>query len=101
MAEILTDVALATIALLSGVVAVTLAVIAARAVWGGQDAYRANRTHMLDGIKKAFMGRLKDESPTGEKRTSHGLAIDLKTLSLISQQRLSTEAVDDVIGRQT
>ncbi|WP_294610650.1 hypothetical protein [uncultured Roseovarius sp.] len=84
-----------------GVFALYFAVVTFRAGFWGRQAYDANKSCMpSNNVFKVAAGDFGTYPKDGETRTSHGLAICIKTRKLQPQHRLSREAVDDVIGRR-
>ncbi len=81
------------------VTAIAFAWVSFRAAFYGSAAYEANRSITDANIKQTFLGRMRPERSNSERRSTHGLAIDLRTMKLLPQRRLSNEAIDDVIGR--
>ncbi|SFR51489.1 hypothetical protein SAMN04488005_2441 [Yoonia tamlensis] len=89
-----------TLGIFCGIAAVAFFWVTVRTVLHGRSAYEANRSAYYPGIKRAFLGILREPSSMIDRRTSEGLAIGLKSRKLIAQQRLSSEALDDVMGRR-
>ena len=85
---------------LSGIAAISLAVVTARAWWHGHAAYDANRKVSHKSALRTFKGEMKGPEWDQDGRTSHGLAIRLESNELVAQRKLSAEAIDDVIGRR-
>lgn len=83
-----------------GFLAIAFAISTFRLVVFGQDAYRANRRLTPANPVQVWKGKLRDDVTDVDLRASHGIALDLRTGSLEAQRRLSTEAIDDVIGRR-
>lgn len=81
----------------SGILAAYLAVTTFRAWYSGSDAYEANRAATPRSIVSVLSGQ---KGRVSHNRNSFGLAVELNSGKLVSQQRLSREAVDDVIGRR-
>lgn len=98
--NIVLELAQVSLGVFCGVAAVAFFWTTLRTVYAGRSAYEANRSAYYPGIKKAFLGTLREPSRMTDRRTSEGLAINLKSGKLMAQQKLSTEAVDDVIGRR-
>lgn len=84
---------------LLGTLAVYFAIATFRAWYSGSDAYEVNRAATAPSVRSVLGGQI-GKKPNEKNRNSFGLAVDLKSGKLVSQQRLSTEAVDDVIGRR-
>ena len=82
-----------------GVLGVYLAFVTFRMWFSGQEAYEANRKASPRGLKSALAGE-QGPAKDAESRVSLGLAVNLSTNTLQPQQRLSKEAIDDVIGRR-
>lgn len=81
-----------------GTLAIYFGAITIRVWLNGKDAYEANRKITPNSLKSTIAGH-RTEVEDFEKRASHGFAINLTTRTIVPQQRLSREAVDDVIGR--
>lgn len=84
----------------SGILAVAYFWVTIRAWRYGMGAYEINKSACLPSIGATISGSMKNGKIFGDKRSNHGLAIDLKSSELKAQQRLSSEAIDDVIGRR-
>ena len=94
MSEFLIDISRLIVGVGSGILAMYFAVVTYRMVATGRDAYNVNRLISPQNPLDAMQGRLKTSVKDGDKRTSHGVALDLKTGRLEEQKRLSTEATD-------
>jgi len=99
MSDFLIDLLRLALGIGSGVLAIAFAITTFRLVVYGKDAYQANRRITPINPLRVWQGRLRDDVEDLDGRTSHGVAFDLKTKQLQEQRRLSTEAIDDVIGR--
>ncbi|WP_143535034.1 hypothetical protein [Roseivivax jejudonensis] len=100
MLDISIEVIRTLIGVSSGVLALAFAFITIRTLVWGRDAYEANRRITPTDIWSVWSGRLRSDVEDIDGRASHGVAINLKTGKLEEQRRLSTEAIDDVIGRR-
>lgn len=83
----------------SGILAVAFVIVTYRSAFTGRSGYEANRIVSKPSLWSSLCGDLRDGKAFRESRTNHGIALDLETDQLVPQQRLSTDAVDDVIGR--
>lgn len=100
MADFLLDVLRTVAGIGFGALALAFAFATVRLVASGRDAYAANKAITPKSVSSVWSGSLRDDVPDTGRRASHGVAIDLVTGELKRQRRLSTEAVDDVIGRK-
>ncbi|OIQ39092.1 MAG: hypothetical protein BM560_17855 [Roseobacter sp. MedPE-SWde] len=82
------------------VFAVSMTWVTLRTWFFGRDAYEANRSLTQPGMFHTMLGQLKNGVGHTKNRANHGLAIDLTSKNLVQQQRLSEEAIDDVICRR-
>lgn len=83
-----------------GLLGLAFAISTFRLLVFGQDAYRANKRITPKSPWSVWSGKLKPQVEDIDRRASHGIAMDLDTGQLQEQRRLSTEAIDDVIGRR-
>ena len=97
--DLLTEAVRVVLGVSLGTLSVYFAVATFRAWYTGSDAYEANRAATPHSIKSIVVGQ-KGKQANDRNRNSFGLAIELGSGKLVSQQRLSKEAVDDVIGRR-
>lgn len=97
--DIFAEVARVLLGVSFGTLAFYFAVTTFRAWYSGSDAYEANRAATPRSLGSIIGGQI-GQVPNDRNRNSFGLAIDLASGKLVSQQRLSKEAVDDVIGRR-
>lgn len=99
MIELLTDFARIFLGVSFGTLGIFFAVVTWRTFHTGREAFQVNRASTPASLWLTVRGASADVDDT-QKRNSHGLAVDLRSKKLIAQQRLSREAVDDVIGRR-
>jgi hypothetical protein len=78
----------------------SLAVVTYRAATRGKRAYRANRRLASKNPFDAMRGHLNLAADSRERRSCSGMAIRLSDGKLDRQEKLSAEAIDEVIGRQ-
>lgn len=97
---ILIEIASSAFGALSGVLAVAFMIATYRSITRGRAAYEANRLVSKPSLWASLKGDMTGDSEKGGGRTNHGLAIELKTGRLVPQQRLGSDAVDDVIARR-
>lgn len=83
-----------------GLLAIAFAISTFRLIVFGRDAYRSNRRITPSNPFQIWRGNLREGVEDIDRRASHGVAFDIRTGSLQEQRRLSTEAIDDVIGRR-
>lgn len=101
MLEFLMEVATVILGATAGIWAIASAIVTYRAIRYGRPAYYLNRKNTYPSMYKTAAGIMKAPSSEKEPRTSHGLAINVKTMEIVIQQRLSPDAVDDVLGTRT
>lgn len=94
------DLLIAVFASITGILCLIVAIVTLRALVSGASAYEANRRVTHRSVWKTFIGDMKGKEFDKSRRTSHGLAIHLKTKELRAQKKLSSEAIDDVIARR-
>lgn len=83
----------------SGVLALAFIIVTVRSLTTGRPAYETNRIVAKPSIWANMTGDMNNGDEVGENLTNHGLALNLRTKSLQPQQRLSSQAIDDVIAR--
>jgi len=83
----------------SGLLAIAFIISTYRLMAHGQDAYRSNMRLTPKSPIAVWRGTLRGDVKDIDGRASHGIALNLQTGMLEEQRRLSTEAIDDVIGR--
>ncbi|MEL6642653.1 MAG: hypothetical protein AAFO57_07980 [Pseudomonadota bacterium] len=101
MFEIATESVRLVLGVSFGAMAMVFGIMTIRMITSGKDAYRANQRISPKNPSVALAGRLKSGVADTDRRASHGIAVNLNSGKLEAQRRLSTEAVDDVIGRRT
>lgn len=99
MLELFADLLRITIGVTAGVLGMYFAVITWRAFNFGSEAYAANRAAVPSSFRDAFAGIPRHLVDTNN-RNNHGLAVEIKSGKIVPQQKLSKEAVADVIGRR-
>lgn len=82
-----------------GLLAIAFVISTFRLMTFGQDAYRSNQRLTPKNVLAVWRGALRDDVEDFDGRASHGVALNIRTGTLEQQRRLSTEAIDDVIGR--
>ena len=90
--------AMLTFAVLLVPLAVGFLVVVFYSFTNGSAAHDENRLLSRGGMSSALHGVLETEVAGSESRSNRGLAINLKSHTLIAQGRLSEEAVDEAIG---
>lgn len=100
MSDFILDAARLLVGVGFGLAAIAFGVTTARLMIFGQDAYRTNQKLTPQNPFQVFSGQLRSNVRDADKRASHGIAVSLASGELQPQRRLSTEAVDDVIGRR-
>jgi len=80
--------------------ALALSWVTIRAWAYGRSAYETNRNLTYPSVWKTALGQLKQGEGHNKNRAKQGLAIDIRSRCLVGQQRLSEEAINDVIGRR-
>jgi len=82
------------------VLGIALLITTLRAATSGNHAYQANRRLTPMNPAYACAGALHVTADVRERRTQSGMAVEIKTGQLRRQEKLSAEAIDEVIGRQ-
>jgi hypothetical protein len=98
MLGVLVEILRLSVGTLAGMVAVGSVVITYRMLRSGRPAYDVNREVTYPSVLKTMAGQMIVPTDELEPRACHGLAVSLDTRKVLPQHRLSSEAVDDVIG---
>ena len=79
---------------------IALLITTTRAATSGRRAYHANKRLTSENPIASISGRLNVAADIRERRSCSGMAVTVSSGELVRQEKLSAEALDEVIGRQ-
>ena len=101
MTSLLVELLRVTAGAVSGMLALSFLWVTLRSWAHGRPAYEANRQRAYPSVSRSLKGQMRPAKSHIRDRTRLGLALSIETGRFVAQERYSSEAIDEVIGRRT